>query len=69
MSEELKVFVATREDEADYEEYDGFVVVAKDSRQAKKIINDTFGIEDHPWKIKRDKLDKPSVLLASFKPG
>ena len=76
----MKVYVITLK-ECDYDEYDGFVVVAESAREAikslKKEYPETDSLDsDCQWskgykikEIKPDSYDRTKIILTSFNAG
>jgi hypothetical protein len=72
----MKIFLAERhEDEVGYDEYDGFVVAAKDEAHALTLIDEANGnseIEGDPgWKLSQEGTtrNRAGIILSSFKAG
>ena len=72
----MKIFRAVRAvEEVDYEEYDGFVVAARDEAHALKLIEDVTeneGIDCDPnWKFSLEGTTQGGerIILSSFKSG
>ncbi len=57
------------------DQYDGFVVVAKDKKDAEKVIKENYGTHDpdinwgNGYVIKEVKPTRRRVVFESFRPG
>lgn len=62
----LNVYIVSRKDEIDYDEYDELTIVAENEEQALKMANDYYG----EWKvIRKVSLYTPEILTASYNAG
>jgi hypothetical protein len=65
----MKLFLV-RWDKCNYDEYDGFVIWAKNKREAKKIALSFKNVpNDKPKITKISEPKKPKIILSSFKAG
>lgn len=74
------IFRVMRTDRIDYDEYEGFVVVAKDVEHSLDLIKNYQNVNDYTWRIQHNKENlvieqyglterQPEVVLASFNNG
>jgi len=63
---DMKIFRFTLE-EADYEEYDGFVIAARSAREARKILKDA--LEDTLTEGREMEYDREEIILQDLRPG
>jgi hypothetical protein len=72
----MKVYLVSRTDRVDYDEYDSWVVVAENEERAKEMCKD-WGSYDYmhnnkkqpPVEVYEIKLDKECFVLGSFNAG
>ena len=68
-----KIFVATRE--SDYDEYAGFVIIAENEEEAKKIaweesLKYEYAVDyENEFEFKEVEMNKKGVVLASYTAG
>lgn len=66
----MKVYLVRRTDDIDYDEYDGYVVVAENPKKAKELCKWGTFVEPKDIEVKEVKVGlKPRVILGSFNAG
>ena len=66
----MKIYLIERTDRVGYDEYDSYVVIAKNRKKAESLI-DSWGCgpKNPTIKVTEIKLDKEQILLGSFNAG
>lgn len=67
----MNVYKLTRKDSVNWDEYDSFVVIAKNVEEAFKIVSENVGdyYNEDNLNIKTIPLDESSYLIGSFNAG
>lgn len=64
----MNIYLVSRTDDVDYDEYDSFVVVAENEDDALKLVKDNL-FKKETVKIEKIATDKEQVVLGSFNAG
>lgn len=65
----MKIFLIKRTDKIDYDEYDSFVVIAKNKKHAIELIKISYFIEENTY-CKEIKIGKKGkIILGSYNAG
>jgi len=65
----MNIYLITRIESCDYDEYDGYVILAKDTKHAKKLMTEVYGEKWNIRKIGVSTRKTEKLLLSSFRAG